>query len=161
MRKMTKRSAIVTGVAVAALGIGATAWAASWLVTGSGSGTASAAKIEKLEATAKVNGNVFPGAKTTITLTVNNKNEFPVQIDPTSFVPKPVKVTPAGAEATTCANNLKPSAITDLKIIKGDGKVPAKSKAEVTADLLIGDLPQECAGKSFELDYDFSGTSAA
>ena len=93
MRKMTKRSAIISGVAVAAIGVGATAWAAGWGVTGSGTGSAKASELKNLAATATLADNIYPGAKTKITLSVTNPNDFPVKLTASSFafmyMPKP------------------------------------------------------------------------
>jgi len=160
MRKMTKRSAIIVGSAVAAIGVGAAAWAAGWAVLGEGDATAKSADIKKLTATATVTGNVYPGAQRGITLTVNNPNEFPVAVTPNSFKYKDITVT-GGKDADTCKSKLTATAFGGLTEISGTGTVPADKSAVVTAKLTIGDLPQECAAKTFKLAYDFAGVSAA
>ena len=158
MRKMTKRSAIITGVAVAAVGAGATAWAAGWLVEGSGTGSADAATITALDGKATLADKIYPGAKTQILVEVDNKNEFPVKVDPASF--KPTQFAVVGDNGGDCAKGLGVNAVKSTAL-KDNPTIPAKDKATVKADLTVGDLPQACVGKKFTLSYTFSGTSAA
>ncbi|MGK5679138.1 hypothetical protein [Actinoplanes sp. URMC 104] len=163
MRKMTKRSAIITGVAVVAIGSGAAAFAAGWGVKGSGTGSATASTIQDLKGSASVGDKVFPGAKTTISLTFTNPNDFPVVVDFSSFKPGAPTVK-NDDDKKSCATGLASATklIEDLKPKGAAPKVPGKGgSAEVGADLTVGDLPEACAGKEISFAYTFTGTSAA
>ncbi len=162
MRKITKRSAIITGVTVVAMGAGAAAWAANgWTITGSGTAQADAATITPLTGIATIAGKVWPGKATTISMQVNNSNEFPVNLTTTSFVPGQITVTPAGDDATACKTELTSSALEAVGNPSGSSTIPAFGNTTVTAALTVGDLPLKCAGKSFSLAYTFTGVSAA
>lgn len=82
MRKITKRSAAVVAGSVLAL-TGATAafaYANGWF-SGSGTATATASTIQTVTATISTTGNIYPGKELPITGTVNNPNDYQVQID--------------------------------------------------------------------------------
>ena len=155
MRKMTKRSAIVTAVAVAAVGAGAAAWAANgWQIGGEGSAEAKAAEIIPLKAEGKVKGNVYPGFATTIDLEVDNRNEFPVQLSP-GVKPTTYTVTP---NTPDCYNGLTGDAVKTTNF-PGDATVPAKQKKTVVSNITIGSLPQACAGRTIKVNYTFTAES--
>ena len=155
MRKMTKRSAIITGVAVAAVGAGAAAWAANgWEIGGSGTAEAKAAEIVPLQAEGKVKGNIYPGLKTTIDLVVDNKNEFPVKLTP-NVKPTTYTVTPTTPD---CFNGLTAAAVQTTNF-PGDATIPAKEKKTVVSNITIGSLPEACAGKTLKVNYTFTAES--
>lgn len=154
MRKMTKRSAIITTTAVLAVGVGAAAWAVNgWTINGTGKGEAQASEIIDLTAEAKVDKPIYPGLKTTIAMTVDNKNDFPVQITsditPTRFTVEPA--TPG------CA--LTPAAVKGSDFPGPKPVISAKKKETIQSNIEIGDLPQACAGKKLKIEYNFKALS--
>ncbi|MEV4350383.1 hypothetical protein AB0J83_38495 [Actinoplanes sp. NPDC049596] len=157
MRKMTKRSAIITATAVLAVGAGAAAWAANgWTIGGTGSGTAEAADIIPLTASATVAGKVYPGFKTTMALRVKNDNSFPVQltapITPTGFSIAP--------EDNACSSGVTAGAVAKTSF-PGTPTLLAGEEKTVTSNIEIGDLPQACAKKAFTFQYSFTAVTVA
>lgn len=81
MRKLTKRSTAVVASTAVALGAAGAAWAA-WSLTGSGNAQAQAGSVVALKVTSAglPAGGLTPGNPTTVLLTVENRNKFPVRI---------------------------------------------------------------------------------
>ncbi|MBU2671034.1 hypothetical protein KOI35_46810 [Actinoplanes bogorensis] len=145
MRKMTKRSAVVAGVAVAAIGVGATAWAAGWF---QGSSTTYAASSTIGEMTAFVDLRTqatttnpmrfYPGKTLTLTkVTVTNPNDYAVRIASVSAI----TVTNAGE----CTQSKAGFALTDLTT----AAFPSGSTPEVTLGNLTmsPNASEDCAGQ--------------
>ena len=157
MRKMTKRSAIITATAVAAVGVGAAAWATGWSLTGEGTATADAAEIKPLSATGSISGKIYPGATAGVTLKIVNDNDFPATFTASSIALRDVEVTKGDADGT-CKKSLPAQLVTGTTL-SGTPRIEANESADVTAEVTIGALPQVCAGKSFTLKYTFAGVS--
>ena len=158
MRKITKRSAVVAGAAAVIIGGGAAAWAVNgWTIGGKGSAEAQAATITPLEASATIKDKIYPGLKTTITTSVKNLNDFPVQLTG-KIQPTKVTTSPATPE---CEKGL----LADDMIITnfpGTPVVEAKTtKPNIPSAVEFGDLPQACAGKTITVQYDFTAVSKA
>ena len=81
MRKLTRRSTAIAASTVVALGAAGAAWAA-WTLTGSGDAQAKAGSVVALKVTSAglPAGGLTPGNPTTVLLTVENRNKFPVRI---------------------------------------------------------------------------------
>ncbi|MBG0561729.1 hypothetical protein [Actinoplanes aureus] len=158
MRKITKRSAVIAGVTAVALSGGA-AWAAitGWGIEGSGEASAKAAEIKKLKATSSFTKNLYPGLATKMATTVENPNEFPVQLTGTVGVAD-VTVNPASNDCKT--GLFAPGVITTD--FPGTPTIPAlTSDHAVSSDVTIGSIPQACAGKTIKVVYTFTGVSKA
>lgn len=161
MRKITKRTAAIFAASVIAVGGGAAAWAAvtGWTIGGEGKATGDAAKIVKMEATAKVGDKVYPGWTGKVATEVDNPNEFPVKLSttPLQVTGFTVKGAPAACEADLKAQK---EAVLVAAYPASAPAVAAKAqKSKVDATFTVGSLPQSCAGASFEVAYTFSGTS--
>ncbi len=161
MRKNTKRSAVLAGVAAVAIGGGAAAWAAGWGVDGDGTAEATASTIKNLSMTSIISAKIYPGLSTTMSSAVSNENDFKVQLTG-SVTPKIITVTPAGAEADTCKTGLAAPGILNTNF-PGTPVIPAGAKnLKLTSTVTIGEnLPKACAGKTIKIDYGFTGVSAA
>jgi hypothetical protein len=160
MRKFTKRSAVIAGVTVVALGGGA-AWATitGWGIAGTGKANAKAADIKPLTATSTFNGNLYPGVTRTLTTKMTNPNEFKVKLTGEAAVANAI-VTPDDADATNCETALKtPGAfITDFP---GQPTLEVTdAEQDVTSTVQIGSIPETCAGKNIKIEYTFKGVSA-
>ena len=158
MRKNTKRSAVIAGVATVAIAGGAAAWAAGWGVEGDGEATATASTITKMSATSNINGKIHPGFQTTMSSAVTNQNDFAVKLTG-SVTPRIVTVTPANEDCRAAI--LSPGILnTDFP---GTPTIPAGANGfAVTSNITIGqNLPEACAGKVIKVTYGFTGVSAA
>lgn len=157
MRKNTKRSAVIAGVALVAIGGGAAAWATGWGIDGAGDASATASTIKNLKATSTIGAKIYPGLRTTMSTAVTNENDFKVQLTG-SVTPKGVTVSPADAKCES--GLLKPGILTTD--FPGTPEIPAGANGmNVTSNITIGDLPKECAGKTIKVDYTFTGVSKA
>jgi hypothetical protein len=159
MRKNTKRGLIAGAAAVATVGVGATAWAAGWLVTGGGHGSASTSALKPLHANVTVTGNIYPGRTGEAVALVDNPNDFPVLLDgiaPTKFT----ATKKTGGDNPECAASLTPGTITAaLPDIP-----PRIAAAAVDQSLLLPiavspELDVACAGSTITMYYTLSGTS--
>lgn len=84
MRKFTKRSAALVTAGVVAVGAAGAAYAA-WSLTGSGKATATAGTVVALEVSGASTTPLVPGSTADVTLTVVNKNTFPVIVKGIDF----------------------------------------------------------------------------
>ena len=163
MRKITKRSAAIIGATVVAIGGGA-AWAATngWDIKGTGTAEGNAATVVEMEASADLGAKkVFPGLNTTVTTTVKNNNDFPVNLTTANFVPTAVVVT-GGTNAASCQSSLIAAPNTLVASFPaGAPKIVAKSTGQgVTTNIAIANtLPQTCAGSHIKVTYTFTGVS--
>jgi hypothetical protein len=83
MRKVSRRSKVIlTVAAVAALAVNAGAAWAYWRITGSGTGVAQAGSVIELDVSGVSDDKkpLYPGAKGDLTVTIANKNNFPIKI---------------------------------------------------------------------------------
>jgi hypothetical protein len=160
MRKNTKRSAIVAGVATVLIGGGVAAWAATgWNIGGSGTSDATAATITPLTAESTFAKSLYPGLVTTMLTKVTNPNEFDVKLTG-SVTPGAITVSGADPDATSCKNG-----ITTSTFSTNFPGTPTITKGavgqDVTSNVTVNDLPQTCAGKTIHVTYTFTGVSQA
>ncbi len=166
MRKNTKRSAVIAGVAVVAIGGGAAAWAAvnGWNVKGEGTGTAKAAEILLLTATSDMGAvKVYPGLVARVDVTVQNPNEFPVKTTNAAVDAYDVTVT-GGTNAKKCKDGLTAESLVakfDPNAFVPKKQAGAAGSATVGSTVTVGNLPEECAGGTFVVKYKFNTVSAA
>jgi hypothetical protein len=165
MRKITKRSAIIATAAVVAIGGGAAAWAAGWNIGGTGTGDASAASITPLTAAIDLGSTtVYPGLVVNVTGKVNNPNDFPVQVTDANVVPTGVVVTggTAPSDAGACQNSLLGTPAVLTQNFLGTPIIAKNSTGtDVNSHVVIGDLPQTCAGTHIKVTYSFTGIQKA
>ncbi|WP_328462192.1 hypothetical protein OHA21_34570 [Actinoplanes sp. NBC_00393] len=159
MRKISKRSAVIVGVTVVALGGGA-AWAAfsGWDIEGEGKANGKAAQIKKLTASTTFTDNLYPGLTTDITTTMKNPNEFPVQLTGEIAVVN-ATVTPAGEDATACAAGLKEAGMFTTTFPGTPTIAAGDEAASVPGTVTIGNIPQACSAKTVKIDYSFNAKS--
>jgi hypothetical protein len=158
MRKFTKRSAVVAGVTALAISGGA-AWAAfsGWEIGGEGKASAKAAQIKKLTATTTLTDNLYPGSKSPLDSMIKNPNEFPVQLTGQIQVDS-ATVTPADPDATDCQDAMT-SAGMFTTTFPGTPQLAAEEEKPVPGEVLIGNIPQTCAGKTIKINYSFTAKS--
>ncbi len=163
MRKNTKRSAVIAGVAAVAIGGGAAAWAfTGWNIGGNGSGEANASTITPLTAESSFKETLYPGIKTSMLTKVTNSNEFAVKLTgKIEIKPDGVTVT-GGANDNDCKTKLLTTKDVLVTTFPGNPTVPAKTaNQDITSEVKIGDLPQSCAGANIKVSYTFTSASLA
>jgi hypothetical protein len=158
MGKFTKRTAVIAGVSALAISGGA-AWAAitGWSIDGSGKANAKAAEVKKLTATTTFTDNLYPGSKSPLDSTIKNPNEFAVKLTGNIKVDS-ATVTPAGADATTCADAMDDAGMFTTSF-PGTPTLTAGEEKSVPGDVTIGSIPQACAGKTIKINYSFTAES--
>jgi hypothetical protein len=156
MRKNTKRSAVVAGVATVIIGGGVAAWAVTgWDIGGSGTANASASEVKDLHAISTFNHSLYPGFEAQMATTVGNDNEFPVKLKGTVGITD-VSVTPASDACK--AGVAAPGVLTTT--FPGTPTIPAgEQNFEISATVKVGELPQACAGRAIAITYSLPGTS--
>jgi hypothetical protein len=155
MRTITKRSAAIASAAVLAVGAAGGAWAAGWLVNGTGSATATTASITDMTATVEVVGNLYPGKQIDAVAKVTNPNEFPVTItDISNLVLTVTKNNSVNALCTIANAKIVPSFPASATINAG------AVNQEITIPVAMGtDASADCAGSAFLLGFKFKGES--
>jgi hypothetical protein len=164
MRKVTKRSTAVVLAGVAVLGIAGAAWAA-WTLTGSGSAQARAGSVVGLRVTSAglPAGGLTPGNATTVLLTVENRNQFPVRI--TAIELSDVK---SGKRGCVAGENVDVVNGTPLPP-PAEVTVPAGSDADPAASVIRWNGPlrmhadpaDACQGAPFSFTVPLDAVSAA
>lgn len=153
MRKITKRSAAIAVAAVVAVGGAGAAWAA-WSISGTGTASASAGTAVALTVTSTpVVTPLVPGSKSSVTLTVENDNKFPVKINSVTFG------TFTSAPAAACSNNIEQVATAELP---EDLVVGAEDETTFTFEdslKLIDDPSNACQGQTFGFQAVVGATS--
>jgi hypothetical protein len=159
MRKIYKRSLLAGTVVVAAVGVGATAWASGWLVTGGGTANASTSALKPIHAEVTVTGNIYPGRMGEATALVDNPNDFPVLL--TGITPGTLTASKkTGGDNRACAAALTPTTITATM----PAVAPRIDAGAVDQSLTIPigvspDLDVSCAGSTIKMSFTFSGIS--
>ena len=149
-RRWAGRAAALSA-AVATLMIGSIA-AATWVVSGTGDGSADAATVTNL--TAEVTSDaLYPGLTTDGTLIVTNTNPFQVKITAVNFDGAVVVGDPAG---TCTASN---SEVTFTTVIELELIVSANATDEEFEDVLTdaiamgGEADNDCQGRTFSRPF--------
>jgi hypothetical protein len=154
MRQMSQRTAVVTLVGVIVAAVASVAWAA-WSVTGTASVTAKAAEVYALTAEAAPSGPLLPGLTSDITVTVENSNDFAVEVRSFSAAEQ-VKVDPTHAEGCSPLN---------VKVIPKSGldeRVEANDTHRFTVEAsvqMLDNAPPACQGASFDISLALAGVT--
>jgi hypothetical protein len=154
MRQMSQRTAVVMLVGVVIAAVASVAWAA-WSVTGTGTGTVQAAKVTALTAKAEPTEPLLPGATANITITVDNENDFAVEVQSFSAADK---VTVDGAHDEGCSP-------LNVRVIPKSGlneRVDANDTHKFTVEAsveMLEDAPPACQGASFGISLALAGVT--
>ncbi len=164
MRKLTKRSTAVVAASVVALGAAGAAWAA-WSLTGSGSAQAKAGSVVALKVTSAglPAGGLTPGNPTTVLLTVENRNRFPVRI--TGIELSDLDSDRKGCDAgdnVDVVNSAPLPAAAAVTVPAGSEEKPATLKVAWDGPLRMkADPANACQGAPFTFDVRLDAVSAA
>ncbi|AGL20853.1 hypothetical protein [Actinoplanes sp. N902-109] len=162
MHRFSKRSFAIGGTGLVVLGVAGAAWAA-WNLSGSGDAQARAGSAVTLKVTSAglAADGLTPGNPTTVLLTVENRNAFPVRITD-------VDLTQLASPTPGCdaAANVE---IVDDAPLPQDATVPAGSADRpATARLawagpvrMVSDPADACQGASFTFTVHLDAVSAA
>lgn len=154
-----RRSVVATAVAGMMVVTGGAAWAA-WRLSGSGSSTTTAATVLDLRLTARPRPNapLYPGARTDLAVTVENRNPFPVVVTVVQAGPGPVTVDAAHRDAGCTTTGVSPT--------RGASAVSWPVPPKTSASFLLLDAIQmtnasdsACQGGTFTVPLTASGRS--
>ncbi len=164
MRKLTRRSTAIAATTVVALGAAGAAWAA-WTLTGSGNAEAKAGSVVALKVSSAglAAGGLTPGNATTVLLTVENKNRFPVRITgiELSRVDSPQKGCDAG-DNVDVVNSAPLPAAAAVTVPAGTEQDPATLKVAWNGPLRMkADPADACQGAPFTFNVRLDAVSAA
>jgi hypothetical protein len=154
MNHATKRRVTVLATLTSVMLIAGVAFAA-WTSTGSGSGAATAdlASNASTVASAAAGDDLFPGADTTISVTVTNNEAYPVMVSGFDAGSSSVIADPACAAGTVT---------TDADSSPADTVIEPGETADYDLDAhMINDPANGCQGASFSIPLDFDLVSAA
>jgi len=152
---MSQRTAVIMLVGVIVAGIASVAWAA-WKVTGDATGTARAAEVTALRATATPKSSLYPGGRSDIVVRVRNPNEFAVEVQ--SFASDTdVTVDAAHAAAGCQAGNVTVVPTNNL----GHRVEPRGEHTFTVQDAvhMAAAAPQACQGATFQITLALAGVS--
>jgi hypothetical protein len=154
-----KRLLLAGTAAIAAVGVGATAWAAGWLVAGSGTASASTSALKPIHADVTVTGNIYPGRTGEAVALVDNPNDFPVLL--TGITPGALTATKkTGGDNTACAATLTATTITATMPDAPSNIDAGAVDQSLTIPISVSpDLDVACAGSAIRMSFTFSGTS--
>ena len=164
MRKLTKRSTAIAASTVVALGAAGAAWAA-WSLTGSGSAEAQAGSVVALKVTSAglPAGGLTPGNSTTVLLTVENRNKFPVRI--TSIALSDLDSTAKGCDAGANVDVVNSAPLPGgaaVTVPAGSEEKPASLKVAWDGPLRMRTDPANaCQGAPFSFTVRLDAVSAA
>jgi hypothetical protein len=164
MRQLTKRSTAIAATTVVALGAAGAAWAA-WTLTGSGNAEAKAGSVVALKVSSAglAAGGLTPGNPTTVLLTVQNKNKFPVRITSIELSDLASERDGCDARANVDVVNSAPlPAAAAVTVPAGSEEVPATLKVAWNGPLRMkADPADACQGAPFTFDVRLDAVSAA
>ncbi len=164
MRKLTKRSTAVVAASVVALGAAGAAWAA-WSLTRSRSAQAKAGSVVALKVTSAglPAGGLTPGNPTTVLLTVENRNRFPVRI--TGIELSDLDSDRKGCDAGDNVDVVNGAPLPDAAAVTvppGSEEKPATLKVAWDGPLRMkADPANACQGAPFTFDVRLDAVSAA
>jgi hypothetical protein len=147
-----RKRIVIAGVAMAAALVGGgVAWAA-W--TSSGSGTGSVTSTTSIDSTITPTGtnvDLFPGATTTFTVSVNNPNKYPVKVDSIS------------AGSSNLVNGCVAGSVYSDAVSPAPATViaPGASGTYTLTVHMIGDASDACKSQTFTLPLTAQLSSAA
>ncbi|MEV4636404.1 hypothetical protein AB0J80_03535 [Actinoplanes sp. NPDC049548] len=161
MRKFSRRSATVAVTSIVAVGAAGAAWAA-WSLTGSGTAEAKAGSVVNLKVTsAGLAGGLTPGNATTVLLTVENRNAFPVQI--TNIDLTNLQSPQTGCDAAANVAVVNDAALPEEATVPaGSADNPATARIAWSGPLRMNPDPaDECQGAPFTFNVHLDAQSAA
>jgi hypothetical protein len=146
---MRKRTAVIAGVAVLAIG-GGVAYAA-WSSTGAGTGSAgSTTSVNSTISPVNGAGGLYPGATVSFQVTINNPNGYPVTVASIS----------AGASQLT-ADGCAASTVTS-PAVSNQGTIAAGQSGTYTLQATMNaDAADNCKSQTFTLPLTAALVSAA
>lgn len=163
MRKVNRRTKVIlTVAAVAAVAVNAGAAWAYWRMTGTGTGVAQAGSVIELSLRGRSDDDkpLFPGGTSDLTVTVTNRNDFPIEITTVS----------AGAgrtvadEAHRAAGCLNTGVVVAKDVHKVSWQVPRNTIGVFTLPdgiKMTNSSDSACQGATFTIPVQAAGTSAA
>ena len=165
MRKMTKRSTAIVAASVIAVGGAGAAWAA-WTVNGGGTAQASASSAKQLVvssvAVSDLNGGLYPGGSTAITIKVKNKNPFPTRLTSVTLGAVTVDAEHPGCQVANVQVVRNPALPADVTVAAGTEAAPfEKDIVLANAISMIADAEDGCQGAGFTVAATISAQSAA
>ncbi len=164
MRQLTKRSTAIAATTVVALGAAGAAWAA-WSLTGSGNAQAQAGSVVALKVSSAglPAGGLTPGNPTTVLLTVENRNRFPVRI--TRIALSDLETRKQGCDAgdnVDVVNSAPLPAAAAVTVPAGSEDKPATLKVAWEGPLRMkADPADACQGAPFSFTVNLDAVSAA
>ncbi|MFI5494884.1 hypothetical protein [Actinoplanes sp. NPDC051859] len=162
MRKLSRRSTTVVVTTVVAVGAAGAAWAA-WSLTGSGTAEAKAGSVVTLKVTSAglAAGGLTPGNPTTVLLTVENRNAFPVKI--TNIDLTQLDSTQQGCDASANVDVVNDAALpTKATVPAGSEDKPATAQIAWSGPLQMkADPADACQGAPFTFNVHLDAVSAA
>jgi hypothetical protein len=162
MRKFSKRSVAVGGTGLVVLGAAGAAWAA-WNLSGSGDAEAKAGTAVTLKVTSAglAAGGLTPGNATTVLLTVENRNAFPVRINDIDLqqLASPARGCDAAANVEVVNDAPLPD---DATVPAGNADQPATGRIAWAGPLrMVSDPDDACQGAPFTFSVQLEAVSAA
>ncbi|BCJ54186.1 hypothetical protein Asp14428_56610 [Actinoplanes sp. NBRC 14428] len=161
MRKLSRRSTTVAVTSIVAVGAAGAAWAA-WSLSGSGTAEAKAGSVVNLKVThAGLAGGLTPGNATTVLLTVENRNAFPVRI--TDIDLTGLDSPQEGCDAAANVEVVNDAALPERATVPaGSEKAPATAEIAWSGPLRMNDDPADaCQGAPFTFNVRLDAQSAA
>jgi hypothetical protein len=146
---MRKRTMIIAGVAVLAVG-GGVAYAA-WSSTGAGSGSVgSTTSVNSTISAVDGAGGLFPGKTVSFSVTINNPNDYPV------------KVTSISAGTSDEVGGCAEGTVTSVAVSNPAGTIAPDGTGTYTLQATMNaDAADACQNKSFTLPLTAALVSAA
>ncbi|MFI5932965.1 hypothetical protein [Actinoplanes sp. NPDC051494] len=162
MRKFSKRSAAVLTTVTVLLGAAGAAWAA-WSLSGTGNAEAKAGSGVTLRVTGAglAGAGLTPGNTTTVLLTVENPNTFPVRVNNIDLTQ--VASTTAGCDAAANVEVVNDAPLPEAVTVPA-GRADAPATARITWDgplRMIADPADACQGAPFTFSVHLDAVSAA
>ncbi|GGQ40457.1 hypothetical protein [Couchioplanes azureus] len=162
MRPLSRRSTTVVVFTAVALGAAGAAWAA-WGLTGSGTAEAKAGSVVTLKVTGAglAAGGLTPGNATTVLLTVENRNAFPVRI--TNIDLTKLASSRAGCDAETNVEVVPDAPLpAQATVPAGRADEPATAQIAWSGPLRMKPDPADaCQGAPFTFHVHLDAVSAA
>jgi hypothetical protein len=165
MRKLGRRSTAVVATTLVGICAAGAAWAA-WSLTGSGDAQAKAGSVVELKVTSAglPATGLTPGNPTSVLLTVQNKNRFPVRV--TAIRLSNLKSTTSGCDADANVDIVNsaplPADPADVTVPAGTEDKPVTAKITWDGPLRMkADPADACQGAPFMFDVHLDAVSAA
>jgi hypothetical protein len=165
VRRFSKRSAAVGVTGLVVLGAGGAAWAA-WHLTGSGNAAAKAGTGVMLTITEAglSGGGLTPGNASTVLLTVENSNAFPVRVTDIELtgLDSPARGCDAAANVEVLNEAPLPADGDAVTVPAGSAERPASARIAWDGPLrMVADPADACQGAAFTFSVHLDAVSAA